>query len=147
MQRADGNFESVVLSNKVGPVLFQMKFMRNVVLNPSMRAQPANVVADDFRGLEERIMIEQGVKRGQYQLKNLVKEVRTLGNRTFYTMTYEAVAGTGTQFAALYLLFPKSEGNDSFIVAHYSESVPPSFSLAKSYKADFEALLQGMVLR
>ena len=105
-------------------------------------------------------MIEQGVNRDLYKLNNLVKGERILGDRTFYTMTYETVAtrtqSAGlyqTQSAALYLLFPKSEGNDSFIMAHYSESLLPgnsldkSYKVEKSYKADFEALLQGMVLR
>jgi len=159
IERAGGNFESVVLTNKVGPTVFQMKFMRNLVPHP-LRAQSARFVADDFRGLEERIMIEQGVNRGLYQLNNLVKGERTLGDRTFYTMTYETVAARmqsaglyQTQSAALYLLFPKSESNDSFIIAHYSESILPgdrldrSYKVEKSYKADFEALLQGMVLR
>jgi hypothetical protein len=63
--------------------------MRNVVLDANMRTQSANLVADHFRGMEEQTMIEQGVKRGQYQLKNLVKDTRKLGNKTFYTMTYE----------------------------------------------------------
>jgi hypothetical protein len=71
-------------------------------------------------------------------------------------MTYETIGtspGYQSQSGALYLLFPKSENNDWFIVAHYSESTrdgkqpDKSYKVDKSYKADFEALLQGMMLR
>ncbi len=146
MQRANDNFESVILNKKVGQIVFQVALMRNVVYGPSINT-PANVVAEDFMGLEERIMIERGVKRGQFQLKNLVKRERTLGDKTFYTMTYEVINTTGIQFASLYLLFPKPAGNNWFIVAHYSESIPPSTQPIESCKADFESLLQGLVLR
>jgi hypothetical protein len=147
MQLTDDNTESVVLTNKIGPTIVQIKLLRIVVLGQDMRAQTSRVVADDYRRLEEQIMIEQGVNRGQYALNNLVRAERILGDKTFYTMTYDVVANTGEQHAALYLLFQKSQGNDSFIVAHYSETIPRRASLVKSYKSDFEGLLEMISLR
>jgi hypothetical protein len=156
MDRGSQHEEEVILTKEVGPRVIQMAFMMMVVPD-SMRARAAEVVADDFRGVEERAMFEQGVQRGLYQVNNLVKGKRTLGDRIFYTMTCETV-GTSpavyqSQSAALYLLFPKSEKNDWFIVGHYSESTrdrqrpDESTKVDESYKAEFETLLQGMVLR
>jgi hypothetical protein len=147
MQRTDDSTELVVLSNKIGSTLVQIKLFRNVVLDQKMRTETSAVVADDFRRLEEQTMIELGVNRGQYALNNLVKAERTLGDRTFYTMTYDVVKNSGEQHAALYLLFPKSQGNDSFITAHYSETIPRGASLVESYKSDFEGLLQTISLQ
>ncbi|HEX2966675.1 MAG TPA: hypothetical protein VHO84_12865 [Syntrophorhabdaceae bacterium] len=146
MRKMGGNSESVLINNKAGAASYQIALMRNVVLDANMRTQSANTVADHFRGMEEQIMIEEGVKRGRYQLKNLVKDVRRLGDRTFYTMTYEATSGAQIQFASIYLLFPKAEGNDSFIVAHYTATLPFGAALNSSYKADFDAILQEMVI-
>jgi hypothetical protein len=156
MERGAQHEEEVILTKEVGPIVVRMAFLM-ILVPDSMRSRAAEVVADDFRELEERGMLEQGVQPGLYQLNNLVKGERTLGDRVFYTMTCETV-GTSpgryqSQSAALYLLFPKSENNDWFIVAHYSESTQhskqpdKSYKVDKSYKADFEALLQGMVLR
>ena len=156
MERGDQQEEEVILTKEVGPIVIQMGFMMKVVPD-ALRARAAEVVADDFRGLEERAMFEQGVQRGLYQVNNLVKGKRTLGDRVCYTMTCEIVGTSPAvyqlQSAALYILFPKSEKNDWFIVGHYSESTrdskrpDKSSKVDESYKAVFEALLQGMVLR
>lgn len=147
VQLEEANRESIFLNKKDGPILIEMKFGRVDVFSQYLREQPATAVADDFRLVEERRLSELGAKHGQFQLKNVTKNVRTIGDRIFYTLTYERVASTETKIATLYLLFPRSKRNDIFFIALYSESIPPSASPVKSYKAYFEAILQGMVLR
>lgn len=61
-------------------------------------------------------------------------------------MDYVVVADSGTRESALYLWFPKPERNESFIVALYSETIPPDSVLLKSYRPDFKSTLQTLTL-
>ena len=148
VQRFDNPNESAIITQRIGPLRIEMKIMRNVVTDDALKQATAKAVADDFRELEKRIMIEQGVNRGLYRIENLTLGEETIGGLTFYTMDYILVGDSGTQGAALYLWFPEPERNESFIVAHYSETIPPNtFVLLKSYRPDFKSTLQTLTLR
>lgn len=147
LQRFDNPAESVLITQRVGPFHFQMKIMWNVVFDDALKQATAKAVADDFRELEKRIMIEQGVNRGLYRLEDVTLGEETMAGLTFYTMDYLVVSDAGTQRAALYLWFPEPQHNEAFIVAHYSETMPPNSALLKSYLPDFKSTLQTLTMR
>lgn len=67
--------------------------------------------ADRYRDEELRNMNEEGVKKGQYELRNVRKGVETVAGMKLYSLRYETVAGSwltgGKQGAAvLFLHFP-----------------------------------------
>jgi hypothetical protein len=142
--RPDEANEVVVITNKLGPFIFQMRMMRNVIHDANLKAASAKTVADDFRNREKQIMIEQGVNKGLYQLRDLAMGEEMVGDKKIYTMNYVIFAATGTQKASLCLYFPKDENNDYFIVAHYSETVPPNAILMKSFKPEFLEAVKGL---
>lgn len=147
IQRLDDPYESALITQRAGPVSIEMKIMRNVVLDDTLKQATAKAVADDFRELEKKTMIEQGVNRGLYRLENVTTGEETLGGLTFYTMEYSAIGTTSTQRAVLYLWFPKPEQNDAFIVAHYSETTAPNIFALTPFLPDFKSTLQTLAVR
>lgn len=147
IQRLDSPDEIAIIGQRAGPLRFQMKLMRNVISDDALKQATAKVVADDFREREKRIMIEQGVNRGLYRLEEVTMGEETLDGLTFYTMSYSVVADSGKQQAALYLWFPRTERNDAFIVAHYSETMPPNTFLVSTLFTDFTSILQTLAMR
>ena len=147
IQQFDSPDERAVITQIAGPIRFEMRLMRNVVSDGELKQATAKAVADDYRALEQRTMIEQGVNRGLYRLEDVTLGEETLAGLTFYTMSYTVVGDSGTQRAALYLWFPQPEGNETFIVAHYSETVPPQVLLFTSNLRDFKSTLQTLAMR
>ena len=144
--RTEGDpLESVTVAmNPVGLFLLQMKFIRNTILDDKLRNATAKQVADDYREKEKNIMIEQGVKKGQYELSELTMSEERLSGRTFYTMKYRVDSKNNFQGALLYLLFPKESHNEWFIAAHYSVTAPQNVYVADSRKSDFLTVLQSL---
>ena len=125
-------------------VSFLMQFIKMDVRDDRMRSAPARQAADDYRTLEQRTMVEQGVRPGRYRLVDLVMGEETIGAKTFYTMTYGIVANTYAQTARLYLHFPKDEGNDFFILVHYSRTLPPGAATTLSSERDLTSALESL---
>jgi hypothetical protein len=147
MRRTDENLEAVSLSKKAGNIVFQIKLYRNPILDKAMQADSARTVADDYRLLEKRIMVEQGVNKGLYNLKNVKMDEEVIGNKTFYTMNYTITDSSGIQRSGLYLYFHKPSNNDYFIMAHYSETIPANGLLEKTYKPDLLKILESLSIR
>jgi len=67
-------------------------------------------IANDYRRMEEKIMKEEGVEKGQYKLENLKWDTITLGTKKLYTMNYTKLIGKTlggfTEKATLFLYFP-----------------------------------------
>jgi hypothetical protein len=146
IQQLDVSSQRAVFEKKEGAVIFQILVLRNTIRNRTLRASPAEVVADHYRDGEELNMMEQGVNKGLYQLKDLRRGTETLGGKTFYTAGYTTFRKDISQRAVLYLYFPKEKGNDSFIVAHYSETIPTGASMVKSCKSDFTNTLASLTV-
>ena len=142
--RPDEKSETAVLTKIAGPFTFQIKMMRNVILDENLKNASAKAVADDFRNNEKQIMIEQGVNKGLYKLQNLEMGEDMVGDKKFFTMNYIISANTGTQKALLYLYFPTDEKNDYFIIGHYSETIPPNAFLIKTFKPVFLETLSSL---
>jgi hypothetical protein len=142
--RPNEQYEVALMTKKLGLSTFQMQIMRNQIIDKDLKALPAKGVADNYRNLEKQIMIEQGVNKGLYQLQDLAMAEETVGDKKYYTMTYVVLSNANTQWASLYLYFPKEEKNDFFILAHYSETAPPNTVLVKSLKAEFLETLKSM---
>lgn len=72
-------------------------------------------MADDIRKQEEKTMIEEGVKKGQYELEDVKKDVATVGGRKLYFMSYKAIVGSWLSLkgnpkvveAVIYFYFPQ----------------------------------------
>lgn len=147
LSRPDENNEVALIALQAGPPLlarFQMQFMKNGIFDERVKSWSARQVADDYRNLEKRTMIEQGVKKGQYQLSEVVMGEETVGDKKFYTMKYTTSASSQKQSASLYLYFPRDEGNSWFIVAHYSETMPPNVTLSTSFHPEFLQTLKSL---
>jgi hypothetical protein len=82
-----------------------------------------------------------------YQLKDVTRGRETLGGKTFYTMNYTAFQKDVSQRALVYLYFPKERDNDTFIVAHYSETIPAGAAMDKSSKPDFTSTLASLKVK
>jgi len=137
-------YEAVVITNEINPFIFQIKIMRNLILDEKKRMKTAKEIADEYRNLERQIMITQGVSRGMYQLKNLTMGEEKIRDKIFYTMSYTTQTQYGMQRAALYLYFPSVERKEGFILAHYSETIPSKAFLKKSFKPDFIRILESL---
>jgi len=80
------------LSGKIlGSTLIQV--MENKILQEKWHLSEEEI-ADDYRNLEEKIMIEEGVKKGEYKLKEVKKDTTIVDGRKFYTMSYKTTIGT-----------------------------------------------------
>ncbi len=67
-------------------------------------------VADDYRDLEEQVMVEEGVKKGKYKLEQLNKTTTAMAGKKLYTMSYRTFTTTAGGNAILYLYFPPDFG-------------------------------------
>jgi ankyrin repeat protein len=92
-----------------GSTLIQV--MKNEVM-PEGWYMSEEEVANDYRNLEEKTMIEEGVKKGQYKLEDVKKDGTTIKGKKFYLMSYRITSGglfkgpAMTQEAVLYVYFP-----------------------------------------
>jgi hypothetical protein len=139
--------EVALVSLKFGPPLsvqFRMLFMKNDILDERVRSQSAQDVADDYRNMEKRTMIEQGVNKGQYQLSDVIMGEETVGGNKFYTMKYTTSNDDYKQNASLYLYFPRQEKNPYFIVVHYSETMPSGVAISTKYYPQFIETLKSL---
>lgn len=126
------------------PAIYRMQFARNEVLHEVPRSWSARQVADDFRNMEKQIMIEQGVRKGQYKLSDVVMGEDSVGDKTFYTMKYTASDNNVNQSASLYLYFPREEKNAYFMVIHYSETIPRGAAIVVPFRRDFLETLKSL---
>jgi len=147
LREQGGPYEFVLLVNEIGPFHFEMKLMRNMVLDASKRLASAAELADDFRDLERTVMIEEGVKKGLYELEDVRTSEEVIGGKTFYAMSYVARSPSGTNRASLRLFLPKERGNESFFVAHYSEFIPANTLLLQSYEPHMVRVLESLQFR
>jgi len=146
VQTEGGPSETTTASMDLGVSLLQMKFIRIVIANEQLGAMTAKEVADDFRKIEWNIMIEQGVKKGQYELKDITMTEEVLGGRTLYVMKYKATSTRNWQDAQLYLLFPKESHNDWFLAIHCSFTGSIGTHMSEDIKSQFLGMIQGVEL-
>ena len=145
LQRDDGK-EYAILTKQIEPIVWQMRFYKNTLLHDALIAATAKEVADDFRTLEVQVMIEEGVKKGKYQLSDVKIGEEVVGNKKFYTMEHVIVSPSAMQRASMYLYFPQAKNNRHFFAAHYFETSPPGV-VAKSYKEEFLSALASFNVR
>jgi cobalamin-dependent methionine synthase I len=139
--------EVAVVTLELGPPLsvkFRMQFIKNDILDERVRSLSAQQVADDYRNMEKRIMIEQGVNKGQYQLSEVMMGEETVGGNRFYTMKYTTSDSAYTQNASLYLYFLRQEKNPYFIVIHYAETMPSGVVISTKFYPEFLETLKSL---
>jgi len=147
VQSFDEYTQTMAIIIKKDRTIFQIKLIKNPILNEDMRAKSAEVVADDFRNHEKQGMIELGVKEGLYQLKDVTMGKEIIRGKSFYKMDYVTFTELGTESASLYLYFPKEKNNEYFIVAHYSEARLGNKLSVKSHRPDFISILESLEVR
>lgn len=122
--------------------------MKIDILSDRLKPMSSEQVAKDYRNHEKQIMIEEGVNKGLYRLNNVAMGVDEVGEKKFYTMSYATSAGTKNQKAALYLYFPRDKDHRFFIMAHYSDMLPPggapAGSLFDAFREDFLQVLKSL---
>lgn len=98
-----------VFGGWVGSTLIQV--FRNGVKQEGWHLSEEEV-ANDFRDQEENIMRLEGGKKNEYKLKDVKKDVTTIGEKKLYFMSYKIrtpfklIGGGKIINAALYLYFP-----------------------------------------
>ena len=145
--RPDEKMEVAVVTKKLPPFMFEIRMMRNVILDEEMKTFSAKAVADHYRFQEIWGMVTLGVNKGLYDLRDVVQGEEVIGNKKFYTMTYTTVSNKlkgMEQRAALYLYFSKEENNEWFLIAHFSEVGPTAEIHTKSHRAEFLKVLESV---
>jgi len=128
----------------MGKILLRMSFQTNPILSEELRDADAEVVAEDFLALEERIMREEGVGAGLYALSNVSRAEEVHGGKRFFVLRYRIDASSYFQGGWLYLYFPRSTANERFFVAHYTAMAPQNFYLEDTRYNDFIRTLESL---
>ncbi len=144
LQRDDAK-DYILLTRRIGPFEWRMLFYKNVLL-PDNPLGSAKAIADNFRNGEVWMMMEEGVKKGKYQLRDVKMGEENVAGKTFYTMEHVAFNTSIVQRGSMFLFFPQPENNRYFFAAHYFETTPPN-GIAKSAKDDFYAALASFTLK
>ncbi len=119
-----------------------VRVFRNEVVQPKPPMSEEET-ADEFRNFEEKIMIEEGVNKGQYKLEDVKKGTTIVNGRKLYFLSYKTTAGTlfggvspkgplRAAEAVLYLYFPEHfKETNSFYCFLISETYtrPAVFSI------------------
>jgi len=115
-----------VLGGWVGSTLVQV--FRNGVKQEGWHLSEEEV-ANDFRDQEENIMRLEGGTKNEYKLKDVKKDITTIGEKKLYFMSYKIstpfklIGGGKIINAALYLYFPPEfKENHIFYGFLFSES-------------------------
>lgn len=145
IQYSGASKDQSVLLKRIGQSSIIIVIARNYLLESQMRSKSAKEVADHFRNHEKQIMIDQGVNKGLYTIKDIEMGEIDINGQTFYTMDYVNVSQQGKVRASLYLLFPSSEQNDYFIMTLFQESIPPNIEIP-DHKPIFIELLKSLSL-
>ena len=131
-------------SNKI---VFQIRIAENRIAAVALRRQSAKFIADDFRQYERNMMVEKGVKTGQYRLSEVeMGEIET-GGKTFWTMKYQTYRQGLINQATMFLYFPKPSNNEHFLVIHYSEAGPSNTVWTSKHKNDLMRILGSVKAR
>lgn len=139
--------EELFLINTIADMVeFRVRLI-HAPIPPELTRESAKYAADDYRNNEKNILILEGVEKGMYELKNIKMGEEIIGDKKFYTMTYNNRTKDFSQASRLYLYFPKEYGNEYFLLALYTESVNNNITMAyKSKEKEFKEMLKSLVL-
>lgn len=103
-------------------------------------------VADEYRRREEADMIERGVKKGMYELKDLKKFELEVDGKHLYAMTYKQLLKGLIGHGYLYLYFPDFKDSNKFYIFLYYYICPEEESQEASIE-EFYSLIKGFKLK
>jgi hypothetical protein len=126
---------------------FRIVVLEDAIQDERMRAQPAKLVADEYRKAEENIMVESGVNTGEYTLRNVELGEIEVGGKTFWTMKYQARRLNLTTHATLFLYLPQPSNNEHFLAILYSATVPSNAVPTSEREADLLRVLESVTTR
>jgi hypothetical protein len=110
------------------PTQFTIRVFLNTLVERDGKTQSSDDVANDYRDSEERIMLTEGVERGLYRLKDVVKTEEVHGGKVFHAMHYVVTTSAEVTSASLYLYFPDEDRVREFVVIHYARTIPTMWS-------------------
>lgn len=139
------NKGKTVFTARRGAVVYRITLLESSILDEKMRKASAKDVADDFRNSEKNDMIERGVKRGLYELSDLIMGQETIGGKLYFTMKGSTSVQGGVQSGGLYLYFPSEYDNNYFLIAHYSEATRSGDLPTFSFESEFLDVLQSVI--
>lgn len=128
-------------------VAFRIQIAENGIVAERLRGQPAKFVADDYRQYEKNLMFENGVKAGRYTLSEVEMSEIEVGDKTFWTMKYQAYRQSQLSLNTMFLYFPKSSNNEHFLIIHYSEAGSSNTTWTSKHKDDLMRILESVKSR
>lgn len=142
-------YEGVILTREKKPPYCRILIIRKRVSDDAIEGQTAREMADAVRAREKQGMIELGVKKGLYRLKDLTMGEHVLGGKTYYSMTYQTTPRDdwGYETASLYLYFPKPRDNAYYILAHFSQTYVHARPKGPSCRGDFLNILKNLTIK
>ena len=142
---------SLVLTDNLqsGPnkIVFRIRVAENGIVAEALRRQSAKFIADDFRRYNRNVMVEEGVKTGQYTLSEVEMGEIEVGGKTFWTMKYRINQQGLLNHATMFLYFPKPSNNEHFLVILYSEAGPSNTVWTSKHKDDLMRILESVKAR
>ncbi len=132
--------------SSAGPILAEIKLMKDLIVDDSLRAETARHNADIFRNMEKNTMIEAGVNQGLYELHGLTMGEEKIAGKQFYFMDYATLTATDRQPATLYLYFPKERNNETFLIIHSSVVIPVEAASFEYPKLELRQILETLTL-
>lgn len=137
----------VFMQKKQQSVVSEVRTAIVPILDRARQLSTAAQVADDYRNIEEQIMIEQGVKPRLYQLRDVRRAAANVAGKQFFKLEYVAYTAEMQNLGALYLLFRSPEKNDAFLLVHFVEHVPTGDEADEAARDDLRAILESVSLR
>jgi len=126
---------------------YQIVVLESTISGERLRGQTAQFIADDYRRSEENIMIERGVKTGQYGLSPVELGEVGVGGKTFWTMKYKTFHEDLTTHATLYLYLPRPADNEHFLLILYSATVYSDHIPDSGHEGDLMRVLESVKAR
>ncbi len=129
-----------------GPIFAEIKLMRNRIIDEGRRKKTARENADHVRDMEKSTMLEAGVRRGLYDLRDVKTGEEEIGGKKFYFMDYTTQTSTDRQWSSLYLLFPEEKDNEAFLMILQSEIAPVEVDSFEPSKRELREILATLSL-
>jgi hypothetical protein len=143
--------EPFVLTDRVRSIAhtkdYRIVVLENTIAGERLRGQTAKFIADDYRRSEESIMIERGVKTGEYGLSPVELGEVEVGSKTFWTMKYKTFHEDLTTHATLYLYLPRMADNEHFLLILYSATVYSDSVPDSEHEGDLLRVLESLKAR
>ena len=141
--RETGSADVVQAVSHPASMTFLMQFMEIQIGAEYLRVGTTQGVADRYRHEAERNLRSLGAQKG-WRFDGVAMGEELVGANLFFTMRYEFQSATHKETVSLFLYFPQLERNERFVLARYSETLPPGLLVSNSRRAEFYEALKSL---